>query len=338
MADGYRILMPKDLVEARRVRDFAIEVLVGLSETPKRLPSRFIYDDRGSELFQRICDLDEYYPTRVELSILEQHKQEILSLAGDRPFNLVDLGAGDGRKTRVLLEYFQQAGADFRYVPIDISEGAMRTLVGKLREEMPKIDVDGLVSEYFEGISWLAEQDPERRNVVLFLGSNIGNFPRPQSRAMLLRLWEAAKDDDLVLIGFDLKKDIEVLLAAYNDAQGVTASFNKNVLLRINEELGGDFDLDRFRHFSTYNVFSGAMESYLVSLEEQTVSIKALHTAFSFKPWEPIHTEYSYKYLISDVEALAGNLGFALERHLFDDKRWFLDSIWRVKKEQARGA
>jgi L-histidine Nalpha-methyltransferase len=336
MSEGYRILTPADLVSSRRVRDFAIEVLVGLSETPKRLPSRFIYDDLGSELFERICDLEEYYPTRLELSILERYKDEILALVGDGPFNLVDLGAGDGRKTRVLLEHFEAAGADFRYVPIDISEGAMRALVGSLRESLPTLRVEGLVSEYFEGISWLAEQAPERRNLVLFLGSNIGNFSMPQARAMLLRLWEATRDNDLVLIGFDLKKDIEALLAAYNDEQGVTAAFNKNVLGRINRELGGAFDLEAFRHFSTYNVFSGAMESYLVSLSEQTVAIEALRTAFRFKPWEPIHTEYSYKYLVSDVEALAGNVGFAIERHLFDEQRWFLDSIWRVEKERVR--
>src|SRR5690606_6707754 len=151
-----------------------------------------------------------------------------------------------------------------------------------------------------------------------------------------MRLGEAGTGRDLVLIGFDLKKDIEVLLDAYNDPAGVTAAFNKNLLRRVNEELGGEFDLTRFRHFSTYNVFSGAMESYLVSLEAQTVYIDALHASFSFESWEPIHTEYSYKYLLSDVEALAAHAGFSIEANLFDDKGWFLDSIWRVRKGPAR--
>lgn len=332
MNSGYRVLSPADLAGGRRVRDFALEVLVGLSEVPKRLPSRYFYDDSGSDLFRRITDLPEYYPTRCEHEILERHKADILALTGDGPLNLVDLGAGDGRKTRVLLEHFAQAGKDFRFVPIDISEGAMRTLVDSVRAHTPDVDVEGLVSEYFEGITWLGDATPDRQNLVLLLGSNIGNFSKPQSRAMLLRLWEAAKDGDLVLIGFDLKKDIEVLLDAYNDPAGVTAAFNKNLLRRINEELGGDFDLARFRHFSTYNVFSGAMESYLVSLEAQTVSIEELHTSFSFESWEPIHTEYSYKYLLSDVEALAAHAGFVIEANLFDERGWFLDSVWRVKK------
>ncbi len=336
MSDGYRILTPAELAAGRHVRDFALETLVGLSQEPKRLPSRYIYDDVGSELFQRICDLPEYYPTRCEHEILERHKRQILALTGEAPLNLVDLGAGDGRKTRVLLEHFTAEGKDFRYVPIDISEGAMKTLVEKVRAQTPAVRTDGIVSEYFEGIAWLGDTSPDRRNLVLFLGSNIGNFGRGQARAMLLRLWEAAKDGDLLLIGFDLKKDIEILLDAYNDPAGVTAAFNKNLLQRINSELGGEFDLERFRHFSTYNVFSGAMESYLVSLEEQTVYIDALHASFSFESWEPIHTEYSYKYLLSDVESLAAHAGFSIEANLFDEKGWFLDSIWRVRKGDPR--
>jgi dimethylhistidine N-methyltransferase len=332
---SYRILTSAELEPQGRVRDFALDVLVGLSEAPKRLSSRYIYDDEGSELFSQICDLDEYYPTRLEHEILARHSGDLLRLVGEGPFNLVDLGAGDGRKTRVLLEHFEKAGADFTFVPIDISEGAMRGLSDQLARDMPGVAVEGLVSDYYDGIAWLGHQAPERKNLVLFLGSNIGNFSRPQAKAMLLRLWEAAKDDDLVLIGFDLKKDIEALLAAYNDREGVTARFNKNLLKRINTELGGDFDLDRFRHFSTYNVFSGAMESYLVSLEEQTVRIRDLHAEVHFRPWEPIHTEYSYKYLVSDVESLAEHAGFNVEQHLFDSQRWFLDSIWRVVKKPA---
>lgn len=332
MTSGYRVLSPAELAGGRRVRDFALEVLVGLSEMPKRLPSRYLYDDHGSELFRRITALPEYYPTRCEHEILERHKGDILALTSDAPLNLVDLGAGDGHKTRILLEHFLKAGKDFRYVPIDISEGAMRTLVESVRRHTPDVRVEGLVSEYFEGITWLGDVEPDRQNLVLLLGSNIGNFSKAQSRAMLLRLWEAANDGDLVLIGFDLKKDIEILLDAYNDPAGVTAAFNKNLLHRINVELGGTFDLDRFRHFSTYNVFSGAMESYLVSLAAQSVSIEALHTSFSFDSWEPIHTEYSYKYLLSDVEALAAHAGFVIEAQLLDSRGWFLDSIWRVKK------
>jgi dimethylhistidine N-methyltransferase len=331
----YRVLTPADLDGHPTVRDFALDVLVGLSGNPKRLPTRHIYNDEGSELFSRICDLPEYYPTRIEHEILETHKDKLLAAAEGGPFNLVDLGAGDGRKTRVLIEHFAAQGADFTYVPIDISEGAMRGLTDKLADALPDVNVSGLVSEYFDGISWLAHDAPERRNLILFLGSNIGNFARPQARAMLLRMWEAARSGDLVLIGFDLKKDIEALLDAYNDSQGVTSAFNKVLLRRVNDELGGDFDLDKFRHFSTYNVFSGAMESYLVSLEKQRVHIEQLHTTFDFKPWEPIHTEYSYKYLVSDIQDLAESCGFDIEQQLFDERRWFVDSVWRVRKPAA---
>jgi uncharacterized SAM-dependent methyltransferase len=167
---------------------------------------------------------------------------------------------------------------------------------------------------------------------VLFLGSNIGNFNRAQARVFLRQLWEALNDRDQVLIGFDLKKDIELLLAAYNDAKGVTADFNTNLLRRINRELGGDFDLSAFRHYATYDVFSGAIESYIVSLKEQVVTIRELQTTFHFDEWEPIHTEYSYKYLQKDIDSLAAVTGFKIIEQYYDSKRWFTDSLWQVDK------
>jgi len=185
-------------------------------------------------------------------------------------------------------------------------------------------------------VEWLANQGLER-NVLLFLGSNIGNFNRSAARGFLFRLWNALNDGDFILVGFDLKKDIELFLAAYNDARGVTARFNLNVLQRINRELGGQFDVSKFRHFGTYDVFSGAMESYLVSLEAQEVFVEHIGRVFSFHPWEPIHTEYSYKYLISDIETLARETGFEIKEHLFDSRRWFVDSVWQVHKTDADG-
>ncbi len=167
---------------------------------------------------------------------------------------------------------------------------------------------------------------------MLFLGSNIGNFDRPHARGFLRRMWNALNPGDYTLIGFDLRKDIEVLLAAYNDRQGVTARFNLNLLERINRELGGHFDTRAFRHFATYNVFTGAMESYLVSLVRQTVAIDALRVAFEFHPWEPIHTEYSYKYLDEEVSALAVDTQFEAEATFHDAHHWFCDALWRVDK------
>jgi len=334
--DGFQILshhLEREVAREREKQQFAYDVLEGLSEEPKRLSSRYFYDDEGSVLFQKITDLEEYTPTASEFEILRAHADEILASMDGHPFNLVDLGAGDGRKTEVLLERAEALGLPVRFTPIDISEGAMRGLVEKVRARHPHMEVAGLVSEYFDGIDWLRQNDSSRRNLVLFLGSNIGNFPRPQARAFLRRLWSVTGGKDRVLVGADLKKDIEVLLAAYNDSQGVTASFNKNLLVRINRELGADFDLEQFRHYSTYNVFNGAMESYLVSLAQQTVYISALQLSIDFKPWEPIHTEYSYKYLRTDVEALARDTGHQIERTWTDTRGWFVSSLWRPVKE-----
>ena len=337
MASGYTVLGPDTLQNLHDpMRDFAYEVLVGLSESPKRLSSRYFYDDAGSRYFSRIMLLDEYYPTRCETEVLEQHTEAIIApLLGKKPFNLVDLGAGDGKKTMIVLEALRRAGADFTFVPIDISEGAMKSLVGRVRERMPDVKVEGLVCEYTEGVHYLGREHSERRNLVLFLGSNIGNFNRVQARAFLRRLWSSLSEGDYALVGFDLKKDIEVLLAAYNDREGVTAAFNLNLLERINRELGANFDLGKWRHYGTYNVFSGAMESYLVSLEPQVVRVDAVEQSFAFDAWEPVHTEYSYKYLRSDVEELSGDTGFTVRERFEDANGWFLDALLRVERSVA---
>jgi len=328
----YRVLDPAsvDLADAAR-ENFAEDVLVGLSERPKRINSKYFYDGEGSRLFQRITDLEEYYLTRAEAEIFETRGAEIVAAVGAGPINLVDLGAGDGRKTVLLLDRLLEAGVDVRYVPIDISESAMAELIETMGARYPSLAISGLVAEYFEGVRWIGRQS-DRHNLVLFLGSNIGNLNKPLARAFLRRLWRALNPEDHVLVGFDLKKDIELLLAAYNDSAGVTASFNLNLLARINAELDADFDVSRWRFFCTYNVFSGAMESYLVSLEAQSVHIGALHSTFKFAPWEPIHTEYSYKYLDSDITGLASHGGFADEARFYDRNRWFCDALWRAKK------
>jgi dimethylhistidine N-methyltransferase len=329
---GYHVLTPSDLTAGHGLRQFALDVLHGLSERPKRLSSRWIYDDEGSKLFSRICELEEYYPTRCEAEILAEHTPAVLERAGAGALDIVDLGAGDGRKTGIMLEAALKQLDDVRYVPIDISEAAMQGLVTTMRGRFSKLDVNGIVGEYFDSLSWLS-RDQKRRNLVLFLGSNIGNFSRVQTRVFLRQLWEALNPDDLVLIGFDLKKDIDLLLDAYNDAQGVTAAFNTNLLARINRELGGEFDLPRFRHYATYDVHSGAVESYIVSMVKQTVAVREVGTSFEFNAWEPIHTEYSYKYLQSDIESLAQATGFEIVGQYHDSKRWFTDSLWRVVKE-----
>ena len=335
MSVSYKILLQKDLDEiATERKTFAQDVLIGLSEPRKHLPTKYHYDDEGSRLFQKIMTLPEYYPTNCEFEILKTQKKEIAKLLEGHSFNLVELGAGDGVKTSILLQEFLEQKFEFQYVPIDISEGAMQGLIDSIQKKFPDTKTSGIVAEYFDGVKWLGRIG-HQKNLVLFLGSNLGNFSATQSKIFLRTLWNTLDNDDFVLIGFDLKKDIDKMLDAYNDEQNVTAEFNLNMLRRINSELGGNFDVSKFRHYATYDVFSGAIESYLVSVETQTVFIEELSETFDFMPWEPIHTEYSYKYLVSDVEKLARDTGYIIEKHLFDSKNYFVDSIWRVQKTES---
>ncbi len=328
-----KTLDAKDLENVRTPnRDFALDVLHGLSESRKRLFSRYFYDDEGSRIFQKITELEEYYPTSCEREILEYHKSMISSLLQGSRFNLVELGAGDGHKTKILIHQFLEDKCDFRYMPVDISEAAMRILAESMEKEFEELEIHGIIAEYFESIRWLTQVSRER-NVILFMGSNIGNFTKADARTFLRELWNVLNPGDLVIIGFDLKKDIDVMDRAYNDSKGVTRDFNLNLLVRINNELGGNFDLSKFRHYSTYDVFSGAVESYLVSLERQTVIISELSQSFDFEPFEPIHTEYSYKYLESDIEDLANSTGYRIIHRLYDSKHWFTNSIWKVEKK-----
>ena len=335
MPGSYKILDPRDFADSFNERDaFALDVLVGLSDTPKALPAKYLYDDIGSRLFTEITGLPEYYPTNCEKEILNRHSEEISTLLSAGPFNLVELGAGIGEKTKILLDRFESDNLEYRFVPIDISEGAMKDLIDDLGSEFPKVEIGGLVSDYFNGLKWLNNRS-QRRNVVLFLGSSIGNFTRSDSRVFLRNVWSCLKHGDLLLTGFDLKKDIEMLLWAYNDRQGVTAKFNLNLLERINRELGGQFDVSKFRHYGTYNVFTGSMESYLVSLERQQVFIGMIGRAFEFNEWEPIHTEFSHKFLPESIMRLAEETGFTVERMLYDSEKYFTDAIWRVVKPGA---
>ena len=313
--------------------DLALSLLEGLSKSPKSLPSKFFYDDKGSELFKQIMGLEEYYPTRCEKEILEKYSGDIASRLASGTYNIVELGCGDGVKTMVLLEQLIKAKKDFNFVPLDISKAAVEFLIWNLKKSYGEIpfDVKGLVAEYFEGLSWLSTNAKEK-NLVLFLGSNIGNFDKSMAMRFLRHLWYSLNDGDLILIGFDLKKDLDVLYNAYNDSQGVTKEFNFNVLDRINKNLNGDFKRENFQHQGLYNIETGAMESYLISTVAQKVTIGELGKSFDFKPWEAMHMEYSYKYQQSDIEELASGAGFEIVEGYTDDNGYFIDSLWKVKK------
>ncbi len=337
MAQTVRVLDPTDQqVKQDETAAFLLDVLVGLSSTRKYLPSKYLYDKEGSRLFDEITELEEYYPTNCEIDAMTINRDGIARLAKGEPFNLIEFGPGNGLKTSILIENFLDQKLDFKYFPIDISQKAIDDLLKHMGSTFPELELNALVTDYFTGINWLNNQY-QRKNVVLFLGSNIGNFTHNSARFFMRNLWNCLNNGDMVLTGFDLKKDIELLLQAYNDSKGITAAFNVNILYRINRELGGQFDPAKFRHFGTYDVFSGAMESYLVSLEEQEVFIEEIGRSFTFHPWEPIHIEYSYKYLISDIDKIAHETGYEVLNHFFDSKRYFVDSMWRVKKQNSAG-
>ncbi len=310
---------------------FAADIRAGLARRPKRLPSRYFYDDEGSRLFEKIMRMPEYYPTRSETDIFERHGAAIVERFGDAPINLVDLGAGDGTKTEILLRAIQARGGDVRYVPVDISEGAMETLTSGIAERLPGVEVEGLVCEYVAALRWLRANSADgRRSVALFLGSNIGNFDPIATLQFLAKLRAALRRDDQMLIGFDLKKDIPIIERAYGDEGGVTAAFNLNLLRRINREFHADFNLEAFKHHGFFNPISGAAESYLISQVRQEVMIRDLDLTVAFDEFEPIHTEYSHKYLRSDIERYARESGFVIEKVFCDEREWFADALWRA--------
>ncbi len=308
------------------IKQFEKDVINGLSSQPKKLDSRYFYDARGDKLFQQIMSLDEYYLTRSEFEVLQDNSAQIYESidAAESPFNLLEFGAGDGLKTKVLLRYFLQHGAEFTYRPIDISSNALTSLTENLLSELPDLHVEGIQDEYFSAINHL---DNVNRNVILFLGSNIGNFTDERAAVFLARLFEALHPGDMVLVGFDLKKDPRKILAAYDDSSGVTASFNLNLLDRINHELSGNFDRDAFQHYPFYDPVSGQARSYLVSRKEQTVKIGA--HSFHFRAWEPIHMEISRKFDPGETDSMASASGFNVIDHFFDSERNFLDALWK---------
>ncbi len=312
---------------------FPLDVLNGLSQTAKMLPSKYLYDKRGSLLFEQIMELEEYYPTRCELEILTRCKQEIREIASQSIFRLVELGVGDARKTKIIVNDFLAHGIDFEYVLIDYCEEMVLQVVDSLKNDFQNssLKVKGIVADYSAALNWLSNQEI-KRNIVLFLGSSIGNFNGPQTHDFLHQLWNVLSEDDCVFIGFDLKKNMKLLEKAYNDSKGLTREFNFNILDRMNKELNANFNRNHFIHHSFYNPQQGRMESWLLSTISQKVDIRAIQKSFYFQAWEGIHLENSYKYDIIYIEKLAETIGFTVNRELLDDKGYFAEAIWNVKK------
>ncbi len=301
--------------------DLAESVRTGLTRRSKRLPCRFLYDEEGSRIFEEICRLPEYYPTRTESGILSEHSDGIAGLFS-RPIVLVELGSGSSAKTRLLIESFLKRHGALRYVPVDISRSMLEEASLNLLDHYDQLEVHAIAAEYHAGLAHLRSLS-DRPKLIAWLGSNVGNFERDEAAGFLRRVRDAMSSGDRLLLGIDLRKDAAVLERAYDDARGVTARFNRNLLARINRELGGRFELDRFAHRAVYDEAAGCVEIHLVSDCEQSVAIDALDLEVRFARGEAIHTENSYKYSLREIRRLAEAAGFTTERRWLDAERRF---------------
>lgn len=292
------------------------EVKQGLSKSQKKLPSKFFYDERGSKLFEQITRLDEYYPTRTEKKILKANMAEISKRISSNAM-LIELGSGSSKKTRLLLDQLSDLSA---YVPVDISEKYLLKVISRLRMDYPKIPVIPVFADYTSNFDLPNLEGDYSKQVVFFPGSTIGNFGPKEINTFFNNLTSATEADSSMLIGVDLKKDKEILEAAYNDSQGITAQFNKNILVRLNREVNADFDVDRFSHRAFFNEDEGRIEMHLVSESEQQVEITG--DQFHFEEGESIHTENSYKFSLEEFKELVSNW-YSVEEIWTDSNDYF---------------
>ena len=317
-------------------RQFAIDVAAGLSGKKKFLPFRYFYDRAGSELFEQICLQQEYYPTWTEGTILAECSQRVAELLmnDDDDISVIELGSGSSTKTRILLKQIMTRINRVVYFPVDISHAILQETAASLTSELG-IDVIAVPADYNEGIGQatkiIKDDDSsivQKKKLVLFLGSSIGNFEPGEAASFLSMIREWMEEGDMLLVGFDLHKDKRVLDAAYNDKKGITARFNLNLLERINNELEGQFDLDKFAHMAFYNEQLHRIEMHLVSKEDQDVYIGGtIGRSFHFERGETIHTENSYKYDMRQIKDIARASGFTLKELFMDQKKWFCLSL-----------
>jgi len=296
---------------------FRKAVLKGFQKPQKEVPSKFLYDERGSKLFDDICELEEYYPTRTETSIMERHVEEMVDVVGGR-VRLVEYGSGSSRKTRILLEHLGDVAT---YVPVDISRTHLLESARQISDAYPEVPVRPVCADYTDELSLPTPRCSTERTVAYYPGSTIGNFPPAEACSFLGQIADTVGPTGGLLIGVDLKKDVDVLRAAYDDARGVTAAFNKNLLRRMNRELEANFDLARFEHWAPWNPEEGCIEMHLRSTTEQRVSVAG--QSFAFEEGETIRTEYSYKYTLEDFAALTADAGFSVEHVWTDDRSYF---------------
>ncbi len=315
-----------------KLSTFAQDTLKGLTANEKYLLPKYFYDDNGSRIFQDIMQMPEYYLTDCEFEIFTRHQSEMKDLFGNgnAHFELVELGSGDGLKTKILLNHFVEHQVNFKYVAVDISRQANKNLNNKLKAEIPELKTEFKTGDYFKMMNEL-NNDSDHNKLFLFLGSNIGNFREHERHLFLSQLSNLIKQNDKLLIGFDLKKSKDIILKAYDDPHGHTRDFNLNHLVRINKELEADFDIESFRHVAKYNEQSGETKSFLISIKKQSVYIAALEKKIYFQKDEAIDMELSQKFDLETIHQLAQKYGFKVEKNFTDSRNYFVDSLW-VKK------
>ena len=301
-------------------KSFAEEISYSLNQNSKFINPKFFYDKKGSELFESICLLPEYYPTRTEISILNKLKHDLPSYLNEN-INLVELGSGTSVKTRLILDIFTKLQPKTEYFPIDISE-ILTESSEQLLKDYDTLHITGIIDTYEGGLEFLKSYD-NKKNLILFLGSSFGNFTPDDGKLFLEKILSTMKSGDLFLIGLDLVKDKNILESAYDDSQGVTAKFNLNVLSRINDELDADFNINNFSHYSIYNENDQRIEMNLKSLVSQSVIIGKSNLSLNLDKGELIHTEYSHKYHISQIKKLLSDVGFEFKNMWLDDEKHF---------------
>jgi len=301
-------------------KTFAEEIYSSLNRDSKFITPKFFYDKKGSDLFEKICTLPEYYPTRTEIGILKNLQTELPSFIDDT-FRLVELGSGSSVKIRLILDIFTNLQKSTEYFPIDISE-ILTESSEQLLLDYDSLHITGIIDTYEGGLEFLKNYD-DKKNLIIFLGSSFGNFSPSDGKNFLQKINSTMKSGDLFLIGLDLVKDSQILESAYDDAQGVTAQFNLNVLSRINDELDADFDLNNFSHHSIYNKKDQRIEMYLKSLVNQSVIISKSNLSLNLEKNELIHTEHSHKYTLDQIRTLLESTGFKINHTWLDDDAHF---------------
>lgn len=309
------------------LNDNAREVIHGLTSRPKQLSAKLFYDAEGSALFEEITELPEYYLTATEQAIFERYAPEMIRAAGGAS-TIIELGAGSARKTMLILRAALDLHRAVTFIPVDVSSSALEMAHQRVRSELPQIAVHPLVLDYTRHSPALARISG--RKLVLYIGSSIGNFEPMAASALLRRLRASLAPGDSLLLGTDMRKSPDVLLPAYDDAAGVTARFNLNILARLNREFDADFDLDCFAHTVIWNEPESRIEMHLESLGDQLVHLHGLDISVAFAAGETIHTENSYKFTPAMIESLAANGGFRIEQSWSDARNWFTVTLLRA--------